>query len=762
MFPLPSPLSPLPCLLPTAYCLLFLLFLAVPAAAQSIERPEFTGIRVGLGDRYKVGVWTPVELTLRGGSASLTGFVTLTVPDGDGIPSQVVTKPIQALAGRETVVRSCVRFGRTRSELAAEFIVDGKAAARRTFEPSLRADGENFLEAIDEQPLLVAVGNSTAGLEEAAKLRDSSLSDPNRLGAHHTEIGLVTDVERLPTHWYGYEGVDALLIAASDPEMFRRLAPGDARMKALDEWIRLGGRLILCVGAQADEALAPNSPLAGFAPGRLEKVVPLRQTAAWEQFCGSTAPVPQPKDGSTLSIPCAKLAVAEGIEARQDDLPLVVRTPRGLGQIVFVAADLDQSPFKKWGDRGLLVAKLLDFSLARENENPEDQYRGGYGYSDLAGQLRSALDNFTGVKVIPFALVAMMIVAYILLIGPGDYFLLKKILRRMEWTWFTFPILVAAVGLTAYWLAYYLKGDQLRVNQVDLVDVDVSTNTVRGTTWLNIFSPRMESFDLSLQPALPGKPGDDETPREKSAGYFAWLGLPGSGLGGMNPRGGDAALLSRPYRLWPDADLKPPAAGSLEGVPIQVWATKSFTGRWRTETKVVPRAELAEEQQDLVGSIANPYDFPLVNCYVAHDRWVYELGTIEPGATVRLGTHLKRNDLQNFLTGFHLVEGDKDAPRQATTPFEMYNRDPSYILRIMMFYEAAGGRAYTRLANDYQSFVDLSYLLKTNRAILWADAVQDANASKQGAILLRGDTPLARNEDRHAVIYRFVFPVKMK
>ena len=62
-----------------------------------------------------------------------------------------------------------------------------------------------------------------------------------------------------------------------------------------------------------------------------------------------------------------------------------------------------------------------------------------YGYNDLAGQLRSALDRFDGVRLVPFWLVAGLIVVYLLLIGPGDYFFLRKLVGRMEWTWLTFP-----------------------------------------------------------------------------------------------------------------------------------------------------------------------------------------------------------------------------------------------------------------------------------------------------------------------------------
>ena len=75
-------------------------------------------------------------------------------------------------------------------------------------------------------------------------------------------------------------------------------------------------------------------------------------------------------------------------------------------------------------------------------------------------------------KLIPFGWVAFFIFLYILLIGPGDYFFLKKVLKRMELTWITFPTIVVTVSLLAYYAAYLLKGNDLLVNKVDVVDVD--------------------------------------------------------------------------------------------------------------------------------------------------------------------------------------------------------------------------------------------------------------------------------------------------
>ena len=109
---------------------------------------------------------------------------------------------------------------------------------------------------------------------------------------HRPVVARVDDIGQLPTSWYGYEGVDAVVLSTSQAELYRKLMPEGARPDALDQWIRMGGRLVLCVGSRADEVLAPDSALKRFAPGRLEKIVPLRQTGALEMYCGSSVAVP--------------------------------------------------------------------------------------------------------------------------------------------------------------------------------------------------------------------------------------------------------------------------------------------------------------------------------------------------------------------------------------------------------------------------------------------------------------------------------------
>ncbi len=620
----------------------------------------------------------------------------------------------------------------------------GKVIASRTFTTAQKPDDTHFLPGLEFQDLIVAVGATSFGLEEAVKLGGME-------SEYRPATARLEDIEHLPTDWRGYEGVDAVVLSTSRPEINGKLAGCHDQMQALEEWVQMGGRLVLCVGSQAEKMLAAEGPLRRFAPGRLEKMVPLRRTGALESYCGSRLGMPQADNATTL-LRVPRLADLQGVvEAREADLPLVVRTARGFGQIIFVAADLDQPPLKNWSDRPMLVARLLDLSTGRSGESEEGTAMMHFGYSDLSGQLRSALDCFTGVRLIPFWLVAGLVVVYLLLIGPGDYFFLRKLVGRMAWTWLSFPLVVLLASLGAYVLAYRLKGDQLRLSQADLVDVDAASGRLRGATWLNVFSPQMESFNFSVEPrSLDGGPARNAQPM---AGL---VGPARRGAGRDESSRRRAHAVDRAVPFLPDLN-------ALYDVPIQVWSTKSLTARWSASTKVFPRAELVDESQLLTGAITNTLGFPLEQCIVAYGRSVYELGTVAPGESARIGSMTKRSELKTLLTGRRMVFVERETGekyRHEATPYDQASTDIPYILRMMMFYDEAGGRSYTGLWNAYQGFVDLSALLKADRAILVAEVPDGVQEKSRGADLLRDGWPLGGAQNKHVTLYRFVFPVK--
>ena len=727
-----------------AWLLLGVLLWPAAACAQQAELPEFVNIRVGFADQYKAGAWTPVELTLRGGTLPATGRVTVTVHDNDGVPCRVAAQEAscQVLPGQETSVTAYVRFGHRSDSLEATFQVGRETLASKTFEAAGEPDAEHFRDALQSRGLIVHVGRASAGLEEAASLVKTDMREPRAV------VARVQDAGWLPTRWYGYEGVDTVVLSTSQPEIYRKLTSNNARVEALDQWVRLGGTLVLSVGSQADEILRGDAPLARFAPGRFASLVSLHQAGALETYASSSIAVPSPVGNEQAGIRAARLADVKGkIDLSEGDLPLVIRTARGFGQVVFIAVDLDRPPLSRWGDRRLLAARLLDLPTS---EAPQDEKAVGtqYGFSDLAGQLRSALDQFEGVRLVPFSVVAILVIVYILLIGPGDYFFLRKFVRRMEWTWATFPAIVVLFSVGAYVMAYRLKGDQLRIHQVDLVDVDAA-GSARGTTWVNVFSPQKDTFNLALRPHLP----DGRTP-DHAKSILAWLGLPGEGMAGMySPRARASGSM-----LWAGQYAISPGLDEVIGAPIQVWSTKSFSGRWSaaSETPLV-EAHLADEDRLPVGKVVNRLGFPLSQCMLAYDRWAYELGTLAPNQAAEIGPSTRRTELKTLLTGRKLVFDPTRQAQQEATPYDQSSREASYVLQAMMFFDAAGGQQRTGLTNDYHRFLDMSGLLKAGQAVLVA--YPPSGGEHHGAELLRDDRPMGGPQDAHVSIYRFIFAV---
>ena len=274
---------------------IFLVFLSAGFAfAQQNVLPEIVDFQVGFQSRYKVGQWTPVWITFRGGNARTSGAVTLTVPDGDGVPSRVTTpdnRPVLLLPGRETTVLLYARFGRVDSTATVQLHADRKVVAEREFYSGAEANAakgfyRSAMNATDRLYLVLAA--SGMGVQKAVEMANQ------RDDASESVVVRMADLKQLPTRWYGYEGVDTVVLSTSRPELYAKLlGQNDARLKALDEWIQMGGRLVFAVGANAEDAVGPGMPLCGFAPGKLDRMVPLRHSRGWESYADGSAPFPK-------------------------------------------------------------------------------------------------------------------------------------------------------------------------------------------------------------------------------------------------------------------------------------------------------------------------------------------------------------------------------------------------------------------------------------------------------------------------------------
>ena len=243
------------------------------ACAQTASGlPEIVALQYGFDGVYKAGFFAPVQITLRGGRENIACCVELTVRDGDGYPTVVATeRPQQLLAGQTQQVSMYAKPGRVSSTTVVTLLdaTTGRAVARRQFEASPLPDDDHYVDALlSTQRLFVSLG-APIGLEGAATIRRRDLD-------RSAVVARLEQATQLPTRWLGLDAVDTVVLTTREVELYRRLPADSLQWTALDAWVRWGGQLVLCVGGNGAEILAENAPLARFAPGRFERVVPLR------------------------------------------------------------------------------------------------------------------------------------------------------------------------------------------------------------------------------------------------------------------------------------------------------------------------------------------------------------------------------------------------------------------------------------------------------------------------------------------------------
>ncbi len=349
-------------------------------------------------------------------------------------------------------------------------------------------------------------------------------------------------------------------------------------------------------------------------------------------------------------------------------------------------------------------------------------------------------------RLVPFWLVALLVVLYIGCIGPLDYYLVKHLLGRMEATWLSFTLMVVLFSGGALVLAYGLKGSEVRVNQLDVVDFDAESHLVRGTSWSNVFSPRIDTYDLVLRPAgrSAGAAGAAD-----AGELFSWFGLTGGAFGGMdvtNQGVGGIDTASRSLPLFTVAYEYAAPGEVIRGVPIAVWSSKAFVGRWWHEGTGDVEARLADEGR-LVGTLTSKLDVPLTDAVLIYDKWAYVLRRFDTGRTI----DVEAIDPQTVDTYLRHVTAVGD--RQVAPPYDQESFDVPRIVEMMSAHELAGGRAYTGLANQYQQFSELSGLVRDGRAVLIGRVARPA------ATLEQAGRPLAEAHTRRWTFYRYVFPV---
>ena len=481
-----------------------------------------------------------------------------------------------------------------------------------------------------------------------------------------------------------------------------------------------------------------------------------------DMFAGASRSIAAAAPGSVMVAGLDEVESRGGkVLSAAGEVPLVVRGAHGFGRVTLVGLDVDQKPFADWPDRAAFWAQAMDLRRQAADTNGSAPRIGGggqrmyqSGVSDLSTQLRVALEQFPGVRLVPFGWVAFFIFIYILLIGPGDYFFLKKVVKRMEMTWVTFPLIVLSVSLVAYFAAYAVKGRALRVNKVDVVDVDTASGRARGSTFVNMFSPQNRDYDVRVVPValdagptnLKGAELESESDGARAVlpadteVLLTWLGVPEPGFGGM---GGQSriGLAAGGYESAPAGSSE-----ELKGVRVPIWSTKLLTARWFGPAPNVAEADLIPVGTDrLSGTVTNRLGVPLKDAIVAFNRHVYILGTLAAGETRKVELAQDRQ-----LSGLLRSRYGEAVPDPSETGSRIDRAD---LMLALMFHDSQSPTSTERtLPSLPLRYLDLTGQLALDRPMLVG------RVDRPGTRLILGNAPVPPQAEQTTMV-RVILPL---
>jgi hypothetical protein len=172
------------------------------------------------------------------------------------------------------------------------------------------------------------------------------------------------------------------------------------------------------------------------------------------------------------------------------DTPLIVTVPRGLGRVTALLFSPEREPVRSW--------KHLPTFWAKLTEVPGDWYVS----SDFNQGLGRSSDGIFGAMIdtrqvhkLPIEWLLLLLVVYLVVIGPLDQFWLKRIGRPML-TWITFPCYVVLFSLLIYFIGYRLRAGESEWNELNLVDVLLNGERaeLRGRTFASVYSPANQRY----------------------------------------------------------------------------------------------------------------------------------------------------------------------------------------------------------------------------------------------------------------------------
>lgn len=439
--------------------LLLLLLLALPASAA------VTGSAHLLGGHISDEGWGALYVELKNDGRELQGELVARRETGPGeIESVAFSVPLTLPAGGTKKVPLPFARSYNVGRIDVQFIVDGKPvfetdALLSEKEPGLYmvgllTDDERGIVGLDGYKVPAAAANQFGQPLSDARVEMSRL-DPEQFPTESSLLGVF----------------DAIVVYRYQTE---RLNP--EQREALASWVAAGGTLLVGGGPEWKATLSPLP----------QGLLPVTVTGVGEADLGALGALVTGK-GAPGAGPVSLANVEAGkVLAEANGVPLAVMKTYGAGQVIYLAAEPGLAPLATWDGTGPLLASLLNVQPALPWK---DQ-----GFRSQ--QMTSPLQQMGALALPPMGVLFGLLLAYVAIIAPLSYWLLKRRDRR-ELLWLSVPVL-SILFVTGAWLGSGGRRTGVLGSLITITELFPGTGAGRVNTYVGLYSPTAESLEVPV------------------------------------------------------------------------------------------------------------------------------------------------------------------------------------------------------------------------------------------------------------------------
>lgn len=579
---------------------------------------------IGYDGTVREGTWFPVTCEVINSGPTFAGYIE--VAPGPGAGGQTQRWPIELPTG--TLKRIFIpAFANTRYAANWEVrLVDQRGKVRE----EVMARPQRQIGA--ETKLVGTLPRTAAG---TVPLRSIKRNQPE---LQPTSARFQPDM--LPDHPLLLEGLEAIYLNSERAPTLRQ-----SQANALLAWLHAGGHLIVGVEQISDVTAVPW--LRNLLPLELQDIVPLTQHGALADWVyhgtmitnyppgPANRSAPRPVSalsshyvssvfGEIMSDPifeAAELRIVTGkirdgqVIVAEGHTPLLVEGTRGLGRITVLLFSPEREPFKSWKELPTFWTRLLGVPM---NLYASSDYQQAYGFG-LDGLFGAMIDS-RQIHKLPIGWLLVLLVVYLIVIGPLDRIWLKKINRPML-TWITFPCYVALFSGLIYFIGYKLRAGESEYNELHLVNLlpKPQGSEWRGRTYASLYSPGNASYPLKSELKFATLRGEYQTSR------------PGN-------------LSEKDLIEYTGDNFKAEAF-------VPVWTSQLYLSDWWHSAPAPVTATLKPAADHWQLTVQNSSRDPLASGWLAVEDWIFPVETIAPGQTKTVTLNRSSGQLrQAFIT----------------------------------------------------------------------------------------------------------------